>query len=366
MESLTVDLGSRSYKINISTGIIPSLGAQLKTYLNRDHIWIVSDVNILHLYQTDLEKSFIKAGIELNLLELPSGEKTKSIHFFEKTVNWFLETGIERNDLIIAFGGGVIGDLVGFAAATTLRGVDFIQIPTTLLAQVDSSVGGKTGINSRFGKNLIGNFNQPKAVIIDVSTLRTLCDRQLKSGYSEILKYGLLGDINFFNWLDSNGTDILSRDEALLTKAIKKSCLIKAEFVKQDEREQGKRALLNLGHTFGHALEAVTGYSEQLLHGEGVSIGCMLAFEVSAAMGFTSLEAAKRVKSHLRRVGLKSELREISSSLPPTEKIIQEMFKDKKVNNGVVNFIMVKDIGEAFVTDEVDFSVVSNVLDASR
>jgi 3-dehydroquinate synthase len=366
MKSLIVDLGSRSYEINISTGIIPSLGAELKTHLNRDRIWVVSDSKVLNLYRKDLEASFKKVEIELNLLELPSGERTKSFQFLERTINWFLETGIERKDLIVAFGGGVIGDLVGFAAAITLRGIDYIQIPTTLLAQVDSSVGGKTGINSQFGKNLIGNFNQPKAVIIDVSTLNTLCDRQLKSGYSEILKYSLLGDKNFFDWLELKGMGILARNELLLNQAIEKSCLIKAEIVKEDEKEDGKRALLNLGHTFGHALEAVTGYSGALLHGEGVSIGCMLAFEVSAEMGFTSHEESSRVKYHLRKMGLRSELREISTSLPSTDNIIQEMFKDKKVNNGVINFIMVRNIGDAFITNAIDFSVVSSVIDASR
>ena len=366
MKNVKIDLGKKTYEIKISSNIISNLGAELKPYLSRKNIWIISDENILNIYQARFEQSLNEFGINFNLMKLPSGEAVKSFSFFEKIVNWLLETGIERDDLIIAFGGGVIGDLVGFAASTTLRGVDFIQIPTTLLSQVDSSVGGKTGINSSFGKNLIGSFNQPKAVIIDIEVLNTLSNREFRSGYSEIVKYGLLADINFFNWLDVNGDKLLSRDQSAIKYAINRSCSIKAKIVIADEKEKGERALLNLGHTFGHALESLTGYSDKLLHGEGVSIGCMLAFEVSSASGFCSSNDLERVKNHFKKNNLKSKIKDINQSFPPTSVIMEEMFKDKKVKNELINFVMVRSIGEAFITNEVDLGVVSQVIEQSR
>ena len=272
---------------------------------------------------------------------------------------------IERKDLVVALGGGVIGDLAGFAAAILRRGLRFVQIPTTLLAQVDSSVGGKTGINSPQGKNLIGAFHQPSLVLADIDVLTTLTPRDFRAGYGEVAKYGLLGDEGFFDWLEVNAAG-LAGDAALRQRAVRHSVQIKADIVQRDETEQGDRALLNLGHTFGHALESATGYSDRLLHGEGVAIGCTLAFELSAKMGLCSQEAPSRVAAHFAAMGLPSRIGDIPGHLPDDEALIALMAQDKKVQDGRLRFILARGIGQAFVTDDVDPAELRQVLAQSR
>lgn len=363
---LEVNLDRRSYHILIGDNPLSNIATECQNFLVRDEVWIVSDENILKNYRHLLISCFQKANIKVNLFELPAGEHIKSISYLEKLTDWLIETGIERQDLVIAFGGGVIGDLVGFASAVTLRGVNFVQVPTTLLAQVDSSVGGKTGINSKFGKNMIGCFYQPKQVLIYTETLQTLSKRDLRSGYSEIIKYGLLWDKSFFDWLEKNGKRVLLLENEPLNEAIYRSCMIKANIVSLDERETGTRALLNLGHTFAHALESAVGYSGQLLHGEAVSVGIVLATDVSSRMGYCTKSTLDQVKKHFVEMGLKTLISEIDFSFPSSEKLVELMLKDKKVNNGLINFVLLKDIGDAFVTSSVDLSLVREALDSSK
>ncbi|MEO1122100.1 MAG: 3-dehydroquinate synthase, partial [Pseudomonadota bacterium] len=269
---------------------------------------------------------------------------------------------VERDDLLIAFGGGVIGDLAGFAAAVLRRGVRFVQIPTTLLAQVDSSVGGKTGVNAAQGKNLIGAFHQPSLVLADIDVLDTLSERELLAGYAEVVKYGLLGDLAFFEWLETNGPLLKAGDASARTYAVKTSCQTKADIVARDETERGDRALLNLGHTFGHALEAATGYSQRLLHGEAVSIGMGLAFEVSARMQLCSQEDPVRVRAHLTKMGMKTQLSDIAGELPDADALMALMAQDKKVSAGKLTFILARGIGQAFRTQDVDLDLVRRVI----
>ena len=263
---------------------------------------------------------------------------------------------------MVAFGGGVIGDLAGFAAAILRRGVRFVQIPTTLLAQVDSSVGGKTGINSPSGKNLIGAFHQPGLVLADTDLLATLEPRDFLAGYGEVVKYGMLGDAAFFDWLEENGPNLAKGDVTAQVRAVARSCEMKAEIVTRDETEQGDRALLNLGHTFGHALEAATGYSDRLLHGEGVAVGCALAFELSSRLGLCSQEDPSRVRAHLKAMGMKTDLADIPGDLPDAERLMELMAQDKKVEDGQLRFILVRGIGEAFITSDVPADAVLKVL----
>ena len=304
-------------------------------------------------------------GIASDVLTVPQGEASKSWSELERICAWLLETGVERRDVVLAFGGGVIGDLVGFASAILRRGVRFVQVPTSLLAQVDSSVGGKTGINTSHGKNLIGSFHQPSLVLADIDVLGTLTTRDFLAGMGEVVKYGLLGSAQFFEWLETNGPALAAGDTALRTQAVKTSVQMKADIVERDETEAGDRALLNLGHTFCHALEAATGYSDRLLHGEGVAIGCALAFETSMRLGLCPQETPSRVRAHLKAMGMKTDLSNISGDLPDPKALIGLMGQDKKVVDGNIRFIMARDIGEAFVTDGVDLDVVASVLSAS-
>ena len=293
---------------------------------------------------------------------MPPGEATKSWTYLQKTVDFLLEEKTERADVIIALGGGVIGDLVGFAAAILRRGVNFVQIPTSLLAQVDSSVGGKTGINTSQGKNLVGAFHQPSLVLADVEVLNTLQKRDFLSGYGEVVKYGLLGSEDFFVWLERNGPALVSGDITARLEAVRMSCQIKVDIVAKDETEQGDRALLNLGHTFSHALEAATGYSNRLMHGEGVAIGCVLAFELSARLGLCPQEAPSRVRAHLQKMGMKTEISDIKGSLPAAAELLLIMAQDKKVVDGKLNFILVNDIGKSFMTSDIDKDTILSVL----
>ena len=361
--TVQVPLGDRSYDVRIGQGLVSSAGAEIAPLLNRPKVFVLTDENVANHHLDGLRLGLESANIGMSALALPSGEGTKSWHELERAVEWLLAEKVERRDMVAALGGGVIGDLAGFAAAILRRGVRFVQIPTSLLAQVDSSVGGKTGINSPQGKNLIGAFHQPSLVLADVDVLDSLPERDFLAGYGEVVKYGLLGDAAFFAWLEEHGTALAAGDTGLRAEAVRRSVQMKADIVARDETEHGDRALLNLGHTFCHALEAATGYSDRLLHGEGVAIGCALAFETSARLGLCSQEEPSRVRTHLKAMGMKADLADIPGKLPDADALIALMGQDKKVIDGRIRFIMVRGIGEAFVTSDVAADVVKAVLD---
>lgn len=357
-----VPLGARAYDVRIGQGLLPRAGALIAPLLARPRVAIITDEAVAALHLPRLQAGLTAAGIASSALALPAGEATKSWPQFARAVDWLLAERIERRDVVVALGGGVIGDLVGFAAAVLRRGVRFVQVPTTLLAQVDSSVGGKTGINSAHGKNLIGAFHQPSLVLADIDTLATLPDRDLIAGYGEVAKYGLLGDSVFFQWLEDHSSSIRARDPAALLYAVQRSVAMKAEIVVRDETEQGDRMLLNLGHTFCHALESATGYSDRLLHGEGVAIGCALAFDLSARLGLCPQEDPSRVAAHLAAMGAKVRLADIAGDLPDADGLLDLMAQDKKVQDGALTFILARGIGQAFVTRDVPRDVVRAVL----
>ncbi|MEL6477763.1 MAG: 3-dehydroquinate synthase [Pseudomonadota bacterium] len=361
-ETLRVGLGARSYDIVIGQGLLAEAGARIGPLLPRPFTVIVTDETVAGLHLAALQAGLSSAGIASEVILLPPGEATKSMANLTVVVERLLELKVERDDLILAFGGGVIGDLAGFAAAVLRRGVDFVQIPTTLLAQVDSSVGGKTGVNAPQGKNLIGAFHQPRLVLADIDVLGTLSGREFLAGYGEVVKYGLLGDAEFFAWLEVNAPALRDGDVAKRIEAVRRSCQMKADIVARDEKERGDRALLNLGHTFGHALEAATGYSDRLLHGEGVAIGCGLAFDVSARMGLCAQEAPSRVHAHLAEMGMKHRLADIPGDLPDADGLISLMAQDKKVRQGRLTFILARAIGDAFPTRDADMDVIRRTL----
>lgn len=362
METVHVGLEGRAYDIHIGQGLLGRAGELIRQISDRKRMMIVTEENVAALHLQTLQDGLAAEGIESDALVLPAGESTKSWPYFEQTVEWLLAQKVERKDLVIALGGGVIGDLTGFAAATMRRGVGFVQIPTSLLAQVDSSVGGKTGINAPQGKNLIGAFHQPSLVLADVDVLGTMTERDFLSGYGEVVKYGMLGDAKFFEWLEDNGPKLAAGDVTARIAAVKRSCEMKADIVERDETEQGDRALLNLGHTFCHALEAATGYGDRLLHGEGVAIGCALAFELSARLGLCSQEDPSRVRAHLKEMGMKVDLSDIQGVLPSAEDLVDLMGQDKKVVDGQLRFILARSIGDAFVTADVPRDAVVQVL----
>jgi len=363
VETVHVDLGARAYDVRIGRGLLGRAGSEIAPLLKRKRVAVVTDETVGRLHLEALRDGL--GDVAMTALALPPGEGTKCWSEFSRTVEWLLAEKVERRDIVIALGGGVIGDLVGFAAAVLRRGVRFVQIPTSLLAQVDSSVGGKTGINSGHGKNLIGAFHQPSLVLADIDVLSTLPKRDFLAGYGEVVKYGLLGDAGFFDWLETNGSSLAAGDLAARQKAVQHSVMMKARIVERDETEEGERALLNLGHTFCHALEAATGYSSRLLHGEGVAIGCALAFEVSQRLGLCSQEAPSRVRAHLREMGMKCDLSDIAGDLPDADGLIGLMAQDKKVVDGRLRFILARSIGDAFVADGVDIAVVRAVLEES-
>lgn len=363
METVHVGLGDRAYDIQIGPGLLAQAGDLIKPLLKRPQVAIITEENVAQLHLASLRAGLEAAGISATALTLPPGEATKSWPHLERAVEWLLAEKIERNDVVIAFGGGVIGDLAGFAAAVMRRGVRFVQIPTSLLAQVDSSVGGKTGINAPQGKNLIGAFHQPSLVLADTEVLGTLTERDYLAGYGEVVKYGLLGDAQFFQWLEENASRAAAGEMAARIAIVKRSVEMKADIVVRDEKEAGDRALLNLGHTFCHALEAVTGYSDRLLHGEGVAIGCALAFELSARLGLCSQEEPSRVRAHLRDMKMKVDLSDIEGDLPDSDTLIDVMKQDKKMMGGTLHFILARGIGEAFITSDVPPETVKAVLD---
>ena len=361
-ETVRVPLGARAYDIRIGDGLLAAAGAEIAPLLARPRVAILTEERVAALHLAALQAGLAAAGVASTALALPPGEGTKGWVGLERAVEWLIAEKVGRDDTIVAFGGGVIGDLAGFAAAILRRGVGFVQIPTTLLAQVDSSVGGKTGINSPLGKNLIGAFHQPLLVLADTGLLATLAPRDFLAGYGEVAKYGLLGDAAFFAWLEAHGPALAAGDATARIHAIRRSCEMKAGIVARDETEQGERALLNLGHTFCHALEAATGYSDRLLHGEGVAIGCALAFEVSAALGLCAQEDPSRVAAHLAAMGMKRSLADIPGDLPDADGLIALMGQDKKVKGGRVVLILARGVGEAYVEPAADMDVVRRVL----
>ena len=361
-DSVHVSLGARSYDVRIGSGLTARAGLEIAPLLRRKRVAVVTDENVGALHLEALTAALAAEGIATTALTLPAGEATKGWPEFTRTVEWLLEQKIERKDIVIAFGGGVIGDLVGFAAAVLRRGVRFVQIPTSLLAQVDSSVGGKTGINAAQGKNLIGAFHQPSLVLADIDLLDTLTPRDFLSGYGEVVKYGLLGDAGFFDWLDGHGPALAGGDRAFRQYAVRRAVEMKADIVARDETEEGDRALLNLGHTFCHALEKATDYSDRLLHGEGVAIGCALAFELSQRLGLCPQEDPSRVRAHLRDMGMKVDLADIPGDLPGAEALLGLMAQDKKVVDGQLRFILSRGIGTSFVASDVPGDVVLGVL----
>ena len=366
-ETVHVELGARAYDVRIGTGLLARAGAEIAPLLARPRVAVLTDENVAALHLCALRAGLQAAGIEMVSLALPAGESTKGWPQFTRTVEWLLDQKVERSDVLVALGGGVIGDLAGFAAAVLRRGVRFVQIPTSLLAQVDSSVGGKTGINAPQGKNLIGAFHQPALVLADTDVLGTLRPRDFLAGYGEVVKYGMLGDIGFFEWLEQQGPALAAGDVPARIEAVRRSVQMKADIVARDETEQGERALLNLGHTFCHALEAATGYGDRLLHGEGVAIGCALAFELSSRLGLCAQEDPSRVRAHLRAMGMKTDLSDIEGELPDADGLLTLMAQDKKVVDGQLRFILARGIGQAFVTSDVPRDVVYGVLqDALR
>ncbi len=352
--TLSVDLGARRYDIVIGDGVLDRAGALLAPHLVRPFAVIVTDTIVDAAHGDRLRRALGGAGIGTETIALAPGEATKSFAQLETLTEALLGLGVERSDLVIAFGGGVIGDLTGFAASILRRGCRFAQIPTTLLAQVDSSVGGKTAINARHGKNLAGAFHQPSVVLSDIGLLATLPARQLRAGYAEIVKYGALGDAAFFEWLEANGPALLAGNTAARTEAVVRSCAAKARIVAADEREDGERALLNLGHTFGHALEAAFGYSDRLLHGEAVAAGIGLAFDFSAGAGHCRADDAARLKTHLRVSGLPAGLGDIDGAraLAP-DFLLALMMQDKKVERGRLALILARGVGDAFIARDV-------------
>ncbi|APX11294.1 3-dehydroquinate synthase [Tateyamaria omphalii] len=361
-ETVHVPLGARAYDVVIGPGLMAEAGTFIAPMLSRPRVAVVTESRVAALHLGALEEGLSAAGIDCVALELPPGESTKSWAYLAQVTEWLLDQKIERRDVVVALGGGVIGDLVGFACAVLRRGVRFVQVPTSLLAQVDSSVGGKTGINTAQGKNLAGAFHQPSLVLADTDVLASLAPRDFLAGYGEVMKYGLLGDAAFFGWLEDNAPAMAAGDVGLRVAAVKRSVEMKADIVTRDETEQGDRALLNLGHTFCHALEAATGYSERLLHGEGVAIGCGLAFELSARLGLCSQEDPSRVRAHLKAMGLKTDLADIPGDLPDATGLMDLMGQDKKVVAGTLNFILARGIGQAFVTPDVPPDTVIAVL----
>ena len=360
-----VALGDRAYDIVIGRGVLASLGPRVAALRPGVRTAIVTDRTVAKHWLEPAERSLAEAGIPTSRIIVEEGEISKTYAGLEKVSEALIAARIERNDLVVALGGGVVGDLAGFAAAILRRGVDFVQVPTSLLAQVDSSVGGKTGINSPQGKNLLGAFHQPVLVIADTSVLDTLSPRQFRAGYAEVAKYGVLGDEAFFSWLESNHADIFSGGAAR-EHAIATSCRAKAAIVSRDERENGERALLNLGHTFGHALEAATGFSDRLFHGEGVSVGMVLAAEFSAKLGMISEADATRVERHLASVGLPTHLQDIAGfaqeGLKDADALMALMAQDKKVKRGKLTFILLQAVGRAVVANDVEPALVRDFL----
>ncbi|MDE0943836.1 MAG: 3-dehydroquinate synthase [Alphaproteobacteria bacterium] len=364
--TVRVDLAERSYDIIIGENLLLEAGTYLAPVLARPRVAIITDATVAALHLTHLQESLDAVGIENDAIIIPAGEGSKNFTQLQAVLDQLLALRIERRDTIIALGGGVVGDLAGFAAAILRRGVDFIQIPTTLLSQVDSSVGGKTAVNVSQGKNLVGAFYQPRLVLADVTALSTLPARELRAGYGEVVKYGLIDDFAFFEWLEMNGAQMLAAapaSPAVLAQAVAVSCRSKAAIVARDERETGDRALLNLGHTFAHALEAEGGYDGRILHGEAVSIGLNMAFTLSSQLGLCPSQDSARVCRHLAQMGLPTDPSQVGLSGLTADVMLEHMRQDKKVSDGQLTFILAKGIGQSFITRDVPEDAVKEMLD---
>jgi 3-dehydroquinate synthase len=357
---VNVALGARSYDIVIGRGVLGSLGERIKTLRPGARVAIVSDETVARHCLAAAQQALSGIAAAAPVV-VPPGEGSKSFPVFEKVCEALIEARIERGDLVLALGGGVVGDLAGFAAAVVRRGLDYVQVPTTLLSQVDSSVGGKTAIDSRHGKNLVGAFHQPVLVVADTALLDTLPEREFRAGYAEVAKYGLISDAAFFAWLELNWREIFSGGLAR-EHAVAVSCRAKAQTVARDERETGERALLNLGHTFGHAFEAAAGFSDRLLHGEAISLGMVCAFDFSARRGLVSAADAERVRQHLAAVGLPTHLSEVVGGLPDADRLMDLISQDKKVKRGKLTFILARGVGGAFIVPDVEAAEVRSFI----
>jgi 3-dehydroquinate synthase len=361
--TIEVPLSGRPYDIVIGEDLNGTAGERIAAALSNARCAVVSDANVADLYLAPLKDNLEQQGLFLGSAVVGPGEASKSFPVLAKLCETLLELGVERGDCVIALGGGVVGDLAGFAASILRRGVRVVQMPTTLLAQVDSAIGGKTGIDTRQGKNLIGTFHQPSLVLADVSVLSTLSPREFRAGYAEVAKYGLFGDEAFFAWLEQNWADVFSGDDDKRRHTVETSARAKAEIVAADEREEsGKRALLNLGHTFGHALEAFAGYSDRLLHGEAIAIGMRLAFDYSAEQGLCAREHAARVAKHFADVGLPAEIAAIPGDSPTPGELLRLMAQDKKVKGGKLTLVLTRGIGKAFVESDVPMDRLTEFL----
>lgn len=357
-----VGLGDRAYDVLVGEGLLEQAGRLIAPFQKRGRTAVVSDETVWGMHGARLTAALAAAGIEALPVIVPPGEQTKSFEGLADVSDRLLALELDRGDIITAFGGGVVGDLAGFAAAIYKRGIDFVQIPTTLLAQVDSSVGGKTAIDTPRGKNLVGAFHQPRLVLADQTVLSTLPDREMRAGYAEIIKYGLLGDRVFFEWLEMNVAAVLARDPEALAHAVARSVEMKAEIVAEDEKEQGRRALLNLGHTFGHALESETGYGDALLHGEAVGVGMALAFRFSARLGLANGQDAERASRAIAASGLPTRLRDVPGHPFDAGRLVMHMGQDKKAEAGRLTFILARALGDAFVAKDVDAAAVLEFL----
>ena len=363
MAVIPVDIAGRPYEVRVGTGLLAGLVEQCSGKLRKRRVPIVTDVQVHQAWGAVVENALHQGGHEAAWRILPAGESSKSWEQLAATVDWLLAEEVERGDHILALGGGVIGDLTGFAASILKRGCNFIQLPTSLLAQVDSSVGGKTAINTPAGKNLVGAFHQPSLVLADLAVLDTLPERELKAGYAEVVKYGILGDADFFAWCDEHGAAVLAGDAAAREYAVAHSVAAKARIVKEDERETlGLRALLNLGHTFGHALEAQTGFSSRLLHGEAVALGMVLAARFSARRGLMPAASAEHIASHFAALGMVGELSALGLNCDG-QTLTRHMLHDKKMDAGTLPFVLLKGIGEAFLAKDVALDEVAQFLD---
>ena len=360
--TLPVGLGDRTYDVVVGHGLLDAAGHRIAPFQSRGRTAVVSDETVWALHGARLTAALAAAGVEALPVIVAPGEQSKSFEGLADVSDRLLALELDRGDLVTAFGGGVVGDLAGFAAAIYKRGIDFVQIPTTLLAQVDSSVGGKTAIDTARGKNLVGAFHQPRLVLADLDVLDTLPLREVRAGYAEVIKYGLLGDFAFFEWLEAHGEAVIARDPATLSHAVARSIEMKAEIVAEDEREQGRRALLNLGHTFAHALEAETGYGDALRHGEAVGVGMALAFRFSAAHGLISGQDAARAARAIAKVGLPTRLDEVPDHPFDAGRLTQHMAQDKKAEGGRLTFILARALGDAFVARDVNAAGVHDFL----
>jgi len=362
LETVPVDLGSRSYEILVGHGALAELGPRLLPMLKQKRVFVLTDEHVAAAHRARVEAVLKASGISSSWLALTPGEKTKSFSNLEHILDWLLEGGAERSDLLVALGGGVIGDIAGLSASLMKRGMGFVQVPTTLLAQVDSSVGGKTAVNSPRGKNLIGAFYQPRLVIADTELLSTLPIRELRAGYAEIVKYGLINDPAFFDWLEKNGPRVIALEPDAITYAVAVSCRAKAAIVAEDETEKGVRALLNLGHTFGHALEAANGFGPDLLHGEAVAIGMALAFRYGVGQGITPQVDADRARRVLEAAGLEAAIPGRQGGPYKAARLVELMLQDKKASGGKVPLILAHGIGRAYIHPDADLASVETFL----